>query len=184
MEYEIRQDEAADNPRTEWDHLGTILYTSHRYLLGDRRVAADEIDQVVHDNDNICLPVYAYIHGGVALSTGPFTCPWDSGQCGVIYTTKAKALEWYDKEELTPELVDKAMHDLKAEVEELNQYFGGEVVEWVMLDDDGSIVDSCGGYYDREHAEADAKASLAIYMNERAKRNEIEVTCLGELEDC
>lgn len=28
--------------------------------------------------------LYAYIHGGVKISRGAFTCPWDSGEAGVI----------------------------------------------------------------------------------------------------
>ena len=32
--------------------------------------------------------VYKYEHGGIALSTSPFNCPWDSGQIGYIYMLK------------------------------------------------------------------------------------------------
>lgn len=176
MKYEIVQDDDLQNPRTEYDNIGTMLYTSTRYVLGDKRVTADEIEDVANDDSMIVLPVYAHIHGEVRLSTSPFGDPWDSGQCGIIYMTKEAAKEWPDEE--------AARAALRSEVETFGTYLAGEMVKWVVLGDDGSIVDSCGGYYDREHAEADAKASLAIYMNERAKRNEIEVTCLGELEGC
>lgn len=36
----------------------------------------------------VILPVYMYDHGDLAFSTSPFTCPWDSGQVGFIFTTR------------------------------------------------------------------------------------------------
>lgn len=180
MRYEIQEDTLAENPRAGCDHLGTILYTSHRYLLGDRRVHVDEIRQVERGDGNIVLPVYAYVHSGVWLSTSPFTCPWDSGQCGIIYATEEEALKRFAKDEMTPELGKLVEEALKAEVEAFSRYLAGEVLVWIVLDDDGNVIDSCGGYYDREHAEADAKASLGNYLHERGRKSEIEVTCLGE----
>lgn len=43
------------------------------------------------DNNLIVLPVYVYEHSGLALSTGSFSCPWDSGQAGYIFATKGQA---------------------------------------------------------------------------------------------
>ncbi len=182
MEYEIQQDDAAENPRAEFDHLGTILYTSHRYLLGDRKTEVGEIHQVERDGNNIVLPVYAYIHSGVTLSTNSFGCPWDSGQCGIIYATKEDALKWFGKDEMTPELGKLVEETLKKEVEEFSLYLSGGVLAWVVRDSAGDILESVGGYYDRECAEADAKAALEGYLHKRGRKNEIEVTCLGEPE--
>lgn len=38
------------------------------------------------------LPVYRYSHSGVAYSTEPFSCPWDSGLAGLVYISKADLL--------------------------------------------------------------------------------------------
>jgi hypothetical protein len=31
--------------------------------------------------------LYLYDHGGITISTGPFSCPRDSGQVGFIYAS-------------------------------------------------------------------------------------------------
>jgi len=36
----------------------------------------------------VILPLYLYDHGGITMSTGAFSCPWDSGQVGWIYAPK------------------------------------------------------------------------------------------------
>lgn len=36
------------------------------------------------------LPLFLYDHSGITMSTGPFHCPWDSGQVGFIYMTYEK----------------------------------------------------------------------------------------------
>lgn len=37
----------------------------------------------------LIIPIYAYVHGGVALSESPFNCRFDSGQCGFIAISKS-----------------------------------------------------------------------------------------------
>jgi hypothetical protein len=147
-------DEDPTSPR-EWDNLGTILYTSSRYELGDRQVSAEEIDEVLARDDVIALPVYAYIHGGIALSTGAFSCPWDSGQCGIVYCETATAREeWGD--DFTE---DRARSVLRAEVDTFSKYLDGGVVGYVV-ELDGEPVASCWGYYDEDDAIADAVAEV------------------------
>lgn len=36
----------------------------------------------------VILPLYLYDHGSITMSTGAFSCPWDSGQVGWIYASK------------------------------------------------------------------------------------------------
>lgn len=87
----------------------------------------------------ISLPLYAYEHGAITISTGGFSCPWDSGQIGFIYVAR----DSLDKERITEE---EAIANLKAEVEEYDQYLQGDVWEFV-LEEDGEEVDSCGGFF-------------------------------------
>lgn len=61
--------------------LGEIVYTSTRYVLGHRRVPQGWRPE----GDYISLPVYAYVHGDILISDAPFSCPWDSAQCGIIW---------------------------------------------------------------------------------------------------
>jgi hypothetical protein len=149
-------DEDPTDPR-EWDNLGTIVYTSHRYYLGDERVTPDEIAELEAREDVIALPVYAYIHGGVSLSTGPFGCRWDSGQCGIVYVEHDAVRREYKAE--PDEVRDRVLDVLRAEVDTFSRYLGGEVVGYV-IELDGEPVESCWGYYDVEDAIAQAKAEV------------------------
>ena len=40
-----------------------------------------------HDAKTI-VPLYCYEHGNITVSTGAFSCPWDSGQTGWVISTK------------------------------------------------------------------------------------------------
>jgi len=146
------------NPRTEYDHLGKMLYTSRRYLLGDESVSPDVIQETEERDDVFCIPVYAFIHGSVVLNTHGFSCPWDSGQCGIIYVEKEKlAKEFSDLSE--EELGIKAEEILRSEVEEFSHYLSGEVYGY-QVELDGKHVDSCYGYLSVEDALEAAKEGI------------------------
>lgn len=51
-----------------------------------------ELTEIIGES-HIILPIYAYEHGGITLSTGSFSCPWDSGQVGWIYATKERFIK-------------------------------------------------------------------------------------------
>lgn len=84
----IEQDEDGCNPRTEWDNAGTMVCFHSRYHLGDMENkkpifdTPEEFRQWWKDNGDggILIPVFLYDHSGLRISTGPFSCPWDSGQ--------------------------------------------------------------------------------------------------------
>lgn len=160
---EVHYDTDAESPR-EWDNLGTIIYSSRRYTLGDINCDIDNhlyglctdihpdfpeeqfeehgwriLEKYYH-----ILPVYAYIHSGVALSTGRFSCPWDSGQSGFIYCLKEKmmdSIEDYSEE--------RAEEILKSEIETFSKFLNGEVYGFLVIDEETEeTVDSCFGYYE------------------------------------
>jgi len=111
----IYQDENCES------HLGTMLYTSYRYTLGDKRVEAREIAEIIK-GDSIWLPTFAYIHSGIIMNTVGFSCPWDSGQCGIIYATQERIEEEYGNSQI--ELVKSVF---VSEVEEFSKF-----LEFVM----------------------------------------------------
>jgi hypothetical protein len=129
--------EIIDNPR-EYDNLGSMVCYHRRYNLGDKQEylpghykpnsgdfwgwgeMRSYFDKV-HDLA-VCLPVYMYEHSGIAVSTKPFSCPWDSGRIGFIFVSKDKLRKEYGVKRVTASLVDKATRILEAEVEEYNQY--------------------------------------------------------------
>lgn len=99
---EILHDEDAESPR-EWDNLGTMVCWHSRYNLGDKHnyIDSDDFKEEINDSNSIILPLYLYDHSGITISTGPFSCSWDSGQVGYIYVTFEKIKEEYSVTEIT-----------------------------------------------------------------------------------
>ena len=152
----IVQDDDPMSPR-EWDNLGTILYVSNHYTLGDKQVLGEEIEEITERDDVIWLPVYAYIHSGIALSTGEFGDPWDSGQCGIIYVETETARKEYGDSFSE----DNVREYLAQEIETFHQYVSGNVYGYIV-EVDGEHIDSCWGFFGEdgiEQAIAEAKSS-------------------------
>ena len=90
--------------------------------------------------DHVFLPVYLYRHGGDAVSTVPYSDPWDSGQIGWIYATKKQVVErfgtWNDF------TVPLARQVLENEVMTYSDYIRGENYAYDLTDNrSGEIVD-------------------------------------------
>lgn len=140
-------DEDPESPREAWETLGTILYTSNRYTLGDIQATSDLIDEIVESEDVIVLPVYAYIHSGITINTTGFNCPWDSGCCGVIYVDYETIRKEYNVKRISKQLREKIIAYLVGEIKIYDQYLRGEVYGYQVEDPEGEVVDSCWGYY-------------------------------------
>jgi hypothetical protein len=166
MQIKIVRDDDPPHPRKDWDNLGTILYTSSRYVLGDKEVTSDYLQEVMdkgvdlYGDPVIWLPVYAYIHGGVVLNTSGFSCRWDSGQCGIIMVSKAKVKEEWKKQRISPKLHKQILQCLESEVKTYSQYLEGDVWGYVIEDDQGEQVESCYGFFGYKDAEQEAEACL------------------------
>ena len=128
----IVNDPDMQNPR-EWpecNSLGTMYHWHSRMDVGDERIERpydeEEYDALIVEHD-IVLPVNMYEHGGVALSTGSFSCGWDSGQVGFIATSFKKVREWFQLPDAPISETDKAraVACLKAEVAEYDDYING-----------------------------------------------------------
>lgn len=155
----VSDDMNSDSPR-EWDNMGTILYCSDRYGLGDKNVSSEEIKETAKRDDIEHLPVYAYIHSGITISTGPFSCQFDSGQCGIIFVTHEDIIKEYG--ELTEETKEKARQCLQGEIETFDQYLRGDIYGYVVLDNEGyGTDDSCYGFYGLECAMDEARAAIS-----------------------
>ena len=138
------------NPREEHDNVGTIVCWHRRYTLGDEQpkvspseyiyalaraaddalpswgdATDDEIDRAkgVFEAHYLSLPLYLYDHSGITMRTTPFSCPWDSGQVGFIYVSRAKAAEEWGADYIDA----RVLACLVSEVEEYDQYLTGDV---------------------------------------------------------
>lgn len=80
-------------------------------------------------------PLYAYVHGSATVSLSPFSCKWDSGQCGWV---------WVDRDDPEVKRVaarnDKGIDSIfNSEVEMFDQYVRGDVygIGVYKMQDDG-----------------------------------------------
>jgi len=99
------------------------------------------------------LPLYLFDHGGITMSTGSFSCPWDSGQVGWIYATHETAREEYGDN--PGEAKAKTIKYMEGEVKTFAQYIEGQVYGFTLErlstcshgDEHGDTEESCGGFY-------------------------------------
>ena len=180
----LYQDNSEESPR-DWDNVGEILYMkSSRYLLGDRGTTSEEMNEICAREDVIWLPVYAYIHSGTRLNTTGFSCPWDSGQCGIIWCTKARAIKEWGKKRFTPKVQKHAENCLRGEIDTFDAYLRGAVAGFVATDADGEDIDSCWGFYPDEDGHyrepiAQAKSAIDSYCENRAQQAEQHQDLIG-----
>lgn len=137
----IYQDPNPENPRKMMDPLGTFAVKANRHFSGDRDATQDEVRALLADPKNVALPVYALVHGGVSLSTSPFSCPWDSGMCGVIF------LPWETAKAQGFKSRKAASAALASEIETYSAWLEGAVFGYEVTDPHGDHMDSCWGFY-------------------------------------
>lgn len=95
----------------------------------------------------VILPLYLYDHSGITMSTGAFSCPWDSGQVGYIYMTRDQIKRDHGWMMLTKGRVNKIEGYLKGEVRVYDHFLTGNVYGYQVVDLDGDHLDSCWGYF-------------------------------------
>ena len=154
----IIYDEDAQNPRTEFDTLCTIL--SSRDELGDVHIRnREELEQWKSDNPIVLeFPLYAYEHGDISLSMSdsyPYNDRWDAGQIGVIAITKKDMKNIMEYSNLNKKRIETLTSIAKSEIETYNDYLNGnvygfEIVKTVTCDlecEHEESLDSCWGFY-------------------------------------
>lgn len=152
------EDTEGFNPRELDDNLGILAIDLKRYDLNEfelyksgmiREISNSHYEALVNSlkydkgledvtdeeilKDIIYLPVYVYIHGGITISTTPFSCSWDSGQAGWIFTTINKAKKYIGDDLSNEELIEKAKIWLKEEIEIFDKYLTDEIYEISLI---------------------------------------------------
>ena len=98
------------------DEVEIVYRDTARNVLGNKAVDDPVEYAEEHKGTHWVFPVYAYVHGAVALSLAPFSCPWDSGQSGFILIPK----DWHDDEAT-------ARRSAEAMLDEATAILNGEV---------------------------------------------------------
>ena len=169
----IYSDHDGESPR-EWDNLGHMVCWHRRQNLGDEQIKPGEhapsIDGFAEylrgeRKAVVVLPVYIYEHGGITITTREEVYArypdkqWDAGQVGFIYVDADAILKEYGVSEVTEELKEQAAALLAGEVDTYNMYLTGDVWTYVIEDEDGEVLESCGGNYGLEYAKKEAAAA-------------------------
>ncbi len=151
-----RDDGNGESPR-EWNNMGTMVCFHQRYRLGDKHEydardynGWDDFGNTLLETDypgGVILPLYLYDHSGITMNTTGFSCTWDSGQVGFIIASAEKIRENFMAKRITKKVRERALALLVSEVNVYDQYIRGEVYGYTITDDDGSHIDSCGGFY-------------------------------------
>jgi hypothetical protein len=153
----IEHDEDAQAP--DWYQSVKIAYRkSSRYTLGNHGVTVaemQEIEEKIKSGELVGLPVYAYVHSGVALSTSPFGDPWDSGQSGFVFADPKRMSEEFGEDFDFKEILESVVKDL-------NTYLQGDVYV-IRVFVDGEDAECVGGFYGLDYAKQEAKELAEIH---------------------
>jgi hypothetical protein len=214
VEIQIRSDDDPTNPREDSCYLGKMVCWNRRHRLGDEQpkcspheylvglmqdmhpnvpddISQEHLDRFL-DKHYVILPLYLYDHSGITMSTGRFSCPWDSGQVGFIYVSLKDAadnwrvsMDWdspvdYHDGKQPETLRKRAIALLEGEVEVYDQYLTGDVWGYVVADGEDDE-ESCWGFFGQEHCIEEAKRVAEYVAKKRADAEAHLATCSYEI---
>lgn len=168
--FSLNYDEDVENPRSEDYNLTHFVIESNKYSTGEcqdkvndvLRKVAKALGFAVYGRTNRELieaflqsknkqigryieiqPLYVYDHSGVTYSTSPFSCRWDSGQVGYVFTTRYDYEEFGLTEKFNPE---SARVKIENEVKHWDHYAQGDTFYFTIEDKEGENIESVGGF--------------------------------------
>lgn len=156
---EISLDDWQESPR-EW--VSSTLVTAHKnYTFGGIRLTRDAWsimdafkrhlnDVDLSEKDIIFVEVFMYEHSGIALSTTPFNCRFDSGQLGYLYEKRSEIRTEFGVKRISPKLERYILSRMVSELQSLEHWANGEVYRFSVVGEE----DSCGGFYGCDHNES------------------------------
>ena len=172
----ISQDQP-ESPR-DWDNMTKMVCFHSKYSIGDDNHdynkddynSWQELEDAIKSTEDpvVILPIYMYDHSGQTISTKPFSSRFDSGQVGYIYITHnmldAAGLT-VKYEETWDDFLARLTACLESDVKIYDQYIRGEVYAFLIEDENGLQLDSCGGFYGDSLEESGMKEYLTDYLS-------------------
>ena len=176
---EIFEDLDPTDPR-EFDNLGTMVCFHNRYAFGDETELKscdfsswEELESYLYKREKalVVIPVFMYDHSGLSVNTTGFSCPWDSGQIGYIYTSKERIRNEYSCKRISKKLKEQVREMLVSEVDLYNQYLSGDVYRFTLTDKEkDEELDSSSGFYGTDCIEN----GIFDYVSEYFTKAELE----------
>jgi len=148
-------------PGESWEDCAYTRDIELEFRIGSN---PDKLNRVL-ESHYLMLPLYLYDHSGITMRCSAFSCPWDSGQVGFIFVSKADARKEFGR--LTKATVARIEQSLRGEVETYAQYLEGDVYGYEVEDSDGETLDSCWGFYGIEDCLSEARNSADYHAGKR-----------------
>jgi len=147
----IQNDICPIHPRHDNENMDTMLCVKHRnYRLGDKQANSEEIQRKIKELDKsggVWLPLYLYDHSGITIRTTPFTCPWDSGQFGIIYIDRETLLNEYNCKRVTKKIRERAIEGMQANVKVYDYFMTGNCWGYTIEDSEGKEIASYMSFF-------------------------------------
>lgn len=183
----IESDDNPMNPRREFDNLCRMVCRHRRYQLGDPHnwAAPADFRRAMRGVSHLELPLYLYDHSGLAISTTPFSCPWDSGEIGWIIVERQAVLTAFYKKGLTYALKEQALDLMRAEVGVYDQCLTGDIWSIRVQGPDDATLGSCGGLFGLDWAINEGRTMLTACVAEwhKMKAEDLAEALLDERPD-
>ena len=166
------QDNMPLDPREDYNNC-TICYVRNRYLGSskydnDRDFAdSDDLNDYLaglkdRGTEFVSVPLYAYVHSGITISTSSFGDPWDSGCFGIAICTKEQVVNAFGNDTDWQQHAEDIIED---EIETYDKFLTGETYVYTVYEYDKAakewtLNDTCGGFYSNDEDEM-----LSSYFN-------------------
>lgn len=174
----LYQDIDPPNPCLDYDDPAVMVCWHRRYTLGHKEKqwaqhwpSPLEFMEWAKRTKAVVLPLYLLDHSGLAMSTGSFNDPWDSGQVGFIYWDKMQS----KKCGCVGFRKDRKIKAMKAQVETYNQYLQGDVYGYTVENSEGEQLDSLWGLFGWNYAQDEARSAARYQAQELAKKASMAV---------
>lgn len=164
---EITREDYSSSPR-EWSNLGYFITVDRNYSSPDKneclerivketgetaedqddhiKLIKKEVDESLDEKVLEIYPVTKYEHSGINYSLGNRN-GFDCSNNGFYIITDKTVKEVGTKKEDFEKAIEQ-------ELDIYNKYCNGEVYSFVLFDEKGELIDSCGGFYDIEDIKA------------------------------
>jgi hypothetical protein len=166
------------------DGAKPVARLAYRYakLLSIRQATIEED----LEKNYVILPLYLYDHSGITMSTGAFSCPWDSGEVGFIYVSMERARQEFGGlntgSGTAEEVRARAESYLKGEVETYDQYLTGDVWGYRIFetaseedDEEGEELDSCWDFFGMDYCREEARSNAEYYASKIPQQLALEL---------